>query len=224
MMTSARNSAAGGPESPNCPESGPRRRCFVTRRVDDKDALLRFVVGPDDTVCPDVAGELPGRGLWLSAERDVVHTACAGNLFAKGFRAAVVVDADLTDRVEALVAARCLGLLGLARRAGVLAAGYEQARAMLASGNAGILVVARDAAAEGRRRLEKLDLAAPVIAIFSAAELARALGREHVVYVTVAKGRMAQRIATEAGRLAGFRRTIDEQLPGPDREKMSGSR
>ena len=224
MKTSARNSAAGGPDSPNRPGDGPRRRCFVTRRLDDKDALIRFVVGPDDTVCPDVAGELPGRGLWLSAERYVLHTACAGNLFAKGFRPAVAVDADLTDRVEALVAERCLGLLGLARRAGALAAGFEQVRAMLASGDAGILVVAREAADDGRRRLEKLDRAVPVVRVFSAIELARALGREHVVYVAVAKGRMAKRIATEAGRLAGFRRAAGEVLPGADREEMNGSR
>jgi predicted RNA-binding protein YlxR (DUF448 family) len=224
MMTSARNSVDDDLDSLDRPGDGPKRRCFVTRRVDDKDALLRFVVGPNDTVCPDVAGKLPGRGLWLSAERDVVHTACVGNLFAKGFRAAVAVDADLTDRVEALVAERCLGLLGLARRAGALAAGYEQVRAMLTSGNAGILVVARDAAAEGRRRLEKLDRAAPVVAVFSAVEMAQALGREHVVYVAVAKGRMAKRIATEAGRLAGFRRAENEQLPGDVREEMNGSR
>lgn len=220
MMTSARNSADGDPDSPR----GPRRRCFVTRRVDDKAALIRFVVGPNDTVCPDVAGKLPGRGLWLSAERDVLHTACVGNLFAKGFHAAVAVDADLTDRVEALVAERCLGLLGLARRAGMVAAGFEQARAMLASGGAGILVIARDAADDGRRRLEKLDRAVPVIAVLSAVEMAQALGREHVVYVAVAKGRMAERIVTETGRLAGFRRAADEQLPGADREKMTGSR
>ncbi len=220
MMTSARNSAVGDAELPD----GPRRRCFVTRRVDDKDALIRFVVGPDGTVCPDVAGKLPGRGLWLSAERDVVHTACAGNLFAKGFRAAVAVDADLTDRVEALVAERCLGLLGLARRAGLVAAGFEQARAMLASGDAGILVVARDAADDGRRRLEKLDRAVPVIAVFSAVEMAQALGREHVVYVAVAKGRMAKRIVTETRRLAGFRRAVDAELPGVDREEMNGSK
>lgn len=220
MMASARNSAVGEADSPG----GPKRRCFVTRRLDHKDALIRFVVGPDGTVCPDVASELPGRGLWLSAERDVLHTACAGNLFAKGFRAAVAVDTDLTDRVEALVAARCLGLLGLARRAGAVAAGFEQARAMLASGDAAILVVARDAAAADRRRLEALDRTVPVIGVFSTDELARALGREHVVYVTVAKGRMAKRIATEAGRLAGLRRAVDEELPGADREKTSGSK
>ena len=198
----------------------PTRRCFVTRRVGCKDALIRFVVGPENTVYPDVAAVLPGRGLWLSAERDVVHTACAGNLFAKGFRAAVSVDADLADRVEALVTARCLDLLGLARRAGVLAAGFEKARAMLAAGGAGVFVVASDAAADGRRKLEGLDREVSVVALFSAAELARALGREHVVHVAVESGRLATRIIVESGRLAGFRRCLDEELPGRARDEM----
>ena len=198
----------------------PVRRCFVTRRTDHKDALIRFVVGPENKVYPDVAGELPGRGLWLSAERDVVNTACAGNLFAKGFRAAVSIDADLADRVEALVTARCLNLLGLARRAGTVAAGFEKVHAMLAAGRAGVFVVASNAADDGRRKLERLDGAAPVVALFSAEELARALGREHVVYVAVAAGRLATRIIAEAGRVAGFRRQLDEERPGRSQAEM----
>lgn len=185
---------------------GPRRRCLVTRRSADRDALIRFVVGPDDRVQPDIAGDLPGRGLWLSAARDVVNTACARNLFAKGFRVTVAVDADLADRVERLVARRCLDLLGLARRAGEAAAGFEKVRAMLAAGRGGVLVVAAEAADDGRRKLGAIDPAMPVVALFSADELARALGREHVVYVAVGKGRLAQRFSAEAARLAGFRR------------------
>ena len=200
----------------------PMRRCFVTRRVEHKDELIRFVVGPDNRVYPDIAAALPGRGLWLSAERDVVHTACAGNLFAKGFRAAVSVDADLADRVEALVAARCLDLLGLARRASSVAAGFEKVRAMLAAGRAEVFVVASDAADDGRRKLERLHGEAPVVALFSAAELARALGREHVVYVAVAPGRLAARFIAESGRLAGFRRGLDEEVPGQSRAEMAG--
>lgn len=214
MATSARDTATERPDT----HAGPKRRCFVTRRVSDKNALIRFVVGPGDVVLPDVAAELPGRGLWLSADRDVVNTACAQNLFAKGFRAAVAVDPDLTDRVEGLVTERCLGLLGLARRAGAAAAGFERARALLASGGAGVLIVAADATDEGRRRLARLDSAVPVVAVFSAAELAGALGREHVVYIAVAKGRMAARIAAEAGRLAGFRRAPDAESAGGSRE------
>ena len=199
--------------------AGPRRRCFVTRRTGGKDALIRFVVGPGGVVHPDLAAALPGRGLWLSADRDVVNTACARNLFAKGFCAAVVVDDDLCDRVEGLVAKRCLDLLGLARRAGAAAAGFERVRELLASDGAAVLVFARDAA-DGRRRLERLAAGVPVVTLFSAAELARALGREHVVYVALAKGRVAARFAAEAGRLAGFRRAAETRPSGESREEL----
>ena len=55
-------------------DAGPQRRCFVTRRVASRESLIRFVRGPDDRVHPDIAADLPGRGLWLSADRDVVNT------------------------------------------------------------------------------------------------------------------------------------------------------
>ena len=199
----------------------PRRRCFVTRRVVDKDALVRFVVGPDHTVVPDTTGTLPGRGLWLSAERDVVNTACARNAFAKGFRAKVAVEPDLADHVERLLARRCLDLLGLARRAGAAAAGFEKVRALLGSGAAGVLVTASDAAADGRQRLGRAAAGVPMVTAFCAAELAAAIGREHVVYLAVRKGRMAQRIAAEAARLAGFRR-VGEARRAKDRQRATG--
>ncbi len=187
----------------------PRRRCFVTRRVVDKDALVRFVVGPDHTVVPDTTGTLPGRGLWLSAERDVVNTACTRNVFAKGFRVRVATEPDLAAHVERLLARRCLDLLGLARRAGAAAAGFEKVRSLVGSGAAGVVVVASDAAADGRQKLSRMARGVPLVATLSAAELAAAVGRGHVVYLAVRKGRLAHRFTVEAGRLAGFRR-IDE--------------
>ena len=49
--------------------TGPLRRCIVTRQVLPKEALLRFVIDPAGAVVPDGAGKLPGRGLWVKAER-----------------------------------------------------------------------------------------------------------------------------------------------------------
>ncbi len=198
----------------------PQRCCLVTRRFGNKESLIRFVVGPDNRVQPDIAAKLPGRGIWLSADRDVVNTACDGNLFAKGFRAAVSVDAELTRRVEDLVAKRCLGLLGLARRAGDVSLGFEQVSEALATGVAGVGVIAVEAAENSRRKIERAAGKAPVLSLFTAQELAQALGREHVVYVAVTKGRNAARLVVEAGRLAGFRRTDARLCPGNNREGM----
>jgi predicted RNA-binding protein YlxR (DUF448 family) len=186
------------------PESATRR-CLVTGEVRPKDALVRFVVGPDSRLVPDIEETLPGRGLWLTARRDIVAAAAAKNLFAKAARTPVEVGADLADRVEALLARRVMELIGLARRAGLAAAGFETVRATLAAGRAAIVLAASDAAPDGRRRLRALSADVPVVDQLSAAELGAALGREHAVHGAIARGRLAGLILREAGRLAGFR-------------------
>ncbi len=67
-----------------------RGRCAVASspgRSAPKAELLRFVVGPDGTVVPDIASRLPGRGLWLTARRDIVATAIGKRLFGRAARA-----------------------------------------------------------------------------------------------------------------------------------------
>lgn len=184
---------------------GPCRRCIVSGEVVPRERLVRFVVGPDGRLVPDVEGTLPGRGLWLSARRDVLNTAGARNLFAKAARTKVVFGADLADQVERLLARRCLDLLGLARRAGLAVAGFEKVRGMLRAGKAAVVIAASDGAAGGRAKLRALAPHLPLIEILSAEELGAAVGSGPLVHAAVAQGRLARRLVAEARRLAGFR-------------------
>ncbi|MGH6981274.1 MAG: DUF448 domain-containing protein, partial [Stellaceae bacterium] len=118
---------------------GAERRCFVTGDVRPKAELVRFVVSPEGAVVPDIACRLPGRGLWLTARRDIVAQAAAKRLFGRAARRPVIVDEDLADRVEALLAARCGELIGLARRAGQAAMGFVKVERMLSAGVVGLL-------------------------------------------------------------------------------------
>ena len=78
---------------------GPERRCIVTGDVQPKAGLLRFVLSPDGTVVPDLAEKLPGRGIWVSADRDILAKAAARGLFARAAKAPAQVPADLVDQV-----------------------------------------------------------------------------------------------------------------------------
>lgn len=176
-----------------------------------KAELLRFVVGPDGRVVPDVAGRLPGRGLWLAARRDIVATAVAKRLFARAARAPVGVEADLADRVEALLAQRCCEVLGLARRAGQAVAGFEKVRQALGRREAALLVAAADGAADGRGKLAALAPGLPVVDPLTSAELGAAFGREQVVHAALKPGRLAETLRVEAARLAGFRRGREDR-------------
>ena len=183
----------------------PERRCLVTREVKDRDRMIRFVLDPAGQVVPDVDGRLPGRGMWLSADRNVLNRAIAANLFARAARMRVQVRADLAEQVERLLVSRALDCLGLARRAGQVAMGFDQVRACLRSSSAAVLIAAADSAADGRRKLRQLAPGVPVITAFSKAELGAALGRDGIVHVAVAPGGLARRLIGSVRRLAGFR-------------------
>ncbi len=51
------------------------RKCIVTGEVQPKAGLIRFVVGPENQVYPDIMGKLPGRGMYVTADRAVLEEA-----------------------------------------------------------------------------------------------------------------------------------------------------
>jgi predicted RNA-binding protein YlxR (DUF448 family) len=174
--------------------------------VREKEMLVRFVIGPDGAVVPDPQGRLPGRGFWLSAERDAIARACRRNLFQRAAGRPVSVPGDLVERVGRLLRRRCLERLGLARRAGELVLGFEKVSAWLAGRRAAgaLLLAARDGAADGRTKIARQAPGLAVVDAFTGEELGRALGRERVVHALITPGRQAAALALEVGRLSGL--------------------
>lgn len=193
-------------------EAGPLRRCLVTHLRAEKTAMIRFVVGPEGEIVPDLALRLPGRGMWLSARRDVLETAVKRGVFARAAKRRVSVPADLAAAVASGLRLRIGETLGLARRAGQAIAGFDKAREWLISGRAGLVVAARDGSADERARFltagflaaMKAGAAVAVVDPLSGADLGRIFARERVVHVALASGRLAATVASDAARLAGI--------------------
>lgn len=195
------------------------RRCIVTREVLPESRLVRFVVGPENDIVPDLAAKLPGRGIWVGADRAILQRAVDKNLFAKAAKMAVRVSTDLPKQIEALFVKRMREHLGLARRAGVLVAGFDTVvRSFIARRKPCALIEASDGADDGRRKIlaaaraQGLDL--QVIDCLTAAELSMALGRENVIHAALFPGPLADRLALDAERLRGFR-PRDSMRTGP---------
>lgn len=191
--------------------SVPARRCVASGSSRSREGMIRFVVGPEGDLVPDVGERLPGRGMWISAERSAVDRATTKNLFAKAARRSVRIPPDLTGKLVDLLSRRCLDHIGMARRAGQALAGYEKVREALKTGRVGrggpipaLLVEAADASPDQRGKLTALAPGMPVIDAFPAVDLAAALGREHAVHAVVAQGRLADALRRDAGRLAGL--------------------
>ncbi len=187
--------------------AGPMRTCIATGVEGAPEQMIRFVVGPEGEVVPDLARRLPGRGMWVRAERAALEKAVEKKLFSRAARAPVKASAELVDRVEHLLLERTLADIGRARRAGRAVAGYVKVEQMIGRHQVGLLVVADEADGDGLQKLRATGL--PLERLGDAAALGGIFGREQAVYVAIARddagGAFIERISVGAARWRGFR-------------------
>lgn len=157
---------------------------------------------------PDVAGRLPGRGMWVGARRDLVEQAVRRKAFSRSAKEPVSAEADLPDQVERLLAGRCADVLGLCRRAGLAVAGHDKVSEWLDYRKAAVLLQASDGSLQGRHKLAAKAANLPVVTILTREELGLALGRENVVHAALSPGGLTLSFLVEAQRLSGFRSPI----------------
>ena len=182
----------------------PERRCIVTGEVQPKAGLIRFVAGPDGQVVPDLAEKLPGRGIWVTADRAAIAKAAAKGLFSRGARARVGAPDGLADLVEAGLARRVVDLISLTRKSGRAVAGFEKVKGWLAEGRAKVLLQASDGSERGKGKLWT-PTGGRWFGCLTASELGLSFGRDHVIHGALAAGGLTDKVILEAGRLTGLR-------------------
>ncbi len=195
-------------------EDGPERKCIATGEVQPKYGLIRFVVGPDGQVFPDLAEKLPGRGIWVSADRAALNMAVGKNLFSRAAKQPVTVAADMTAQVEQMLARRVVDLISLGRKSGSAVAGFEKVKDWLAKDYAEVLIQASDGSGRGKSKLST-PYGGSFIGWLTADELGMAFGRQTVIHVALAAGGLTRRVVEEAARLKGLRASDG----GSDRRK-----
>lgn len=198
----------------------PERRCISTGAVGPKPGLIRFVISPEGHILPDIMGKLPGRGIWVSANRKALDKAATKGLFARAAKRPVTVAPDLAAMVEAALVRRVVELTSLARKAGEAVAGFEKVKDWLEKDRAAVLIQASNGSERGKTKLwppEPLDEDDEVfIGCLTAQEIGLAFGREHVIHAALAAGGLTTRVVEEAARLAGLREQIGGNAAGKD--------
>ena len=172
--------------------AGRTRMCAVTRQVRPEAELIRFVSAPDGTIVPDLKARLPGRGIWIGADRATVAQAVKRNVFRRGLKQMLEPPSDLAMQVAERLREAALGRLGLARRAGAVVAGFAKVEAAIAGEALAAVIAAADAAADGQRKVGQAlrrrfgaGPTPPVIRLFTASELGLAMGRPDVIHAAV---------------------------------------
>ncbi|MFP7672133.1 RNA-binding protein [Marivita sp. S0852] len=190
-------------------ESGPERKCIATGEVHPKTELIRFVVGPEGTLVPDLAEKLPGRGIWVTATRAALEMAMKKNHFLRAAKAQVSVSDTLVSDIEQQLARRVINLISLSRKSGIAISGYEKVKDALSKETAEVLLQAEDGSTRGKSKLSTPHFG-HYIGWLKADELGMAFGRQTVIHAALGAGGLTQRVVDEAQRLKGFRVRVSD--------------
>ncbi len=214
-------------ERPALVKHTPERMCIVTRAKMSPEVMIRFVLGPDHDVVPDLRRKLPGRGVWVGAQAALVKTAMKKNAFKRAFKTEAKVSATLADDLDALMEKSCLQALAFANKAGQVIAGFAKVEAALANDPVICLVHAKEAGADGIRKLgqvwsrrcEGKNISLPAITVFNGDQLDLALGRHNITHMVVKAGGAGASFFSQCQKLEAYRADIL-----PDRIALASDR
>jgi predicted RNA-binding protein YlxR (DUF448 family) len=199
--------------------TGTVRKCIVSGTTKEKSGLVRFVVGPSDSIFADILEKLPGKGIWVSCDQDALRMASEKGLFSRAARRAVKVPDTLVKDVEQMISNRVVGLLSLARKSGHSVAGYEKVKDWLSKDVVEVLVQSSDGSERGKSKLST-PRDGSFIGWLSSEELGAAFGRQTVIHCALASGGITNRVVHEAQRLKGLR-VVQGQKSALKKEKTA---
>ena len=197
------------------------RQCALTRQKRPTNELIRFVKGPGDEIYPDLTCRLPGRGVWITADRKSIDKAVSTRAFARSLKERAAASSQLPETIDNLLAERAAQSLALANKAGLVTSGFDKVFGLIEQGKAVFLLHGQDAAAGGCDRLNRKFQAsrswpAATTAAFAGltiGQLSLAIGRSNVVHAALKEGGAARRFMREAQRLADYRNGLDQPRP-----------
>ncbi|MEO9823648.1 MAG: RNA-binding protein [Paracoccaceae bacterium] len=184
----------------------PERRCIVSGEAQPKRGLIRFAVSPDALLVADILEKLPGKGIWVSAERDALNEAVAKDHFSRAARQKVTIPDGMVDEIERQLAKRMIDGVSMARKAGRAVAGFEKVKEWLGKEDARILLQASDGSERGKSKLHPPGGKGSFFDVLTASELGLSFGRERVIHAALGFGGLTERIREDAIRLSGVRK------------------
>ncbi|MFM7083535.1 MAG: RNA-binding protein [Hyphomicrobium sp.] len=188
------------------------RLCALTQKSLPREELIRFVVGPDQQIFPDVSAKLPGRGIWITATAEKITEAISRGVFNRSLKREIKIPPDLPLKTGSLLQERALNALSLANKAGQVTTGFVQVEKIIKSGKVALLLHAKDGSQGGAEKLDKLmkavcqanDREAQIETFFTVEQMSLALGGLNVVHAALTKNGATQKFINEANRMQRY--------------------
>ena len=192
------------------PKEIPKRKCLVTGTTVEKKDLIRFVVDPENRLIADINQNLPGKGYWVKADRDIILKAINKNILYKATKKEIKIEKNVLDRIEMQITKNIVNQISLCRKAGAAIFGFDKIKASLKSNNIGLLIQAVDGSDREKKRMLSQFIPKIIDDCLTGADLGKAFGREKVIHCAILRGGFVENINFHANRLNNLKNPVPQ--------------
>lgn len=162
------------------------RKCIVEGIVKPLSEMLRFVE-VNNTLLPDFNKKLPGKGMYVTANRLSLQKAIDKKIFHKVSRHNLKISDDFMNMVDNLIKQKALESINIARKSGALVTGFEKVKEATKKNNVEFIIQAIDAGTDGKEKVALFAKSIEIFNLFSIDELDITLNKQNTVHMAILK-------------------------------------
>ena len=180
------------------------KKIFLNSSSDNKDNCIKICLSPDNKLIPDLFDKLPGKSIWLPADKSLIVDILRKDELKTYFGVSKIFSPDLVSIIEMILRKKILSSISLTKKSGVLAIGLDAIKTQLIQNRHCLIIVAMGA----KSLANKSYFASENVSIFESLleqrELEKSTGKNNVKYVGIFSKIFKKTIQVDLNKLKGF--------------------
>ena len=180
------------------------KKIFLNSSSINKDDFIKICLSPDNKLIPDLCDKLPGKSVWLPADKALIVDILKKNDLKTYFGVSKIYSPDLVSIIEMILRKKILSSISMTKKSGVLAIGLDAIKAKLIQNRHSLIIVALGA----KSLANKSYFASENVSIFEnlleQKDLEKSTGKINIKYVGVFSKNFKKTIQVDLNKLKGF--------------------
>ena len=180
------------------------KKIFLNSSSINKDDFIKICLSPDNKLIPDLRDNLPGKSVWLPANKTLIVDILRKEDLKPYFGVSKIFSPDLVSIIEMILRKRILSSIFMTKKSGALVIGLDAIKTQLIQKRHCLIIVARGA----KSLADKSFFVSKNISVFESLleqkDLEKSTGKINVKYVGIFSKNFKKTIQVDLNKLKGF--------------------
>ena len=180
------------------------KKNFLDRDDLNEDDFIKISLSPDNILVPDLHNNLPGKSVWLPADKYIITDILKKEILKAYFGIPALLTSDFSVLIEKMLRKKILNCVSLTKKAGNLFIGMDAIKAQLTDRKHCLVITAKGAKSLPRNSFFSYKNVSCFENLFDQKELEKSTGKHNVKYVGIFSKNFKKTIQVDLNKLKGF--------------------